>query len=239
MMLSHRQESGVFCLCRQDGSWSRRLCVDSIRRRVNSGDTRFTLSGPLTSPRTTLDDFWGGKPKWGHIWEMTTHLLFIIMKWKGSRPPVCRDAFHRSDQIQMGGGVIFINQAVSVLKTKKQSLLNCCMSLRFSGLLVSEIVWNGGVRTGRTAESRQALLHVSPQLSPSLTLMAELQCDWTVPANPSELQAGHETKPRRKPGRAQNTSCRVAWRRKRRWHVDPTLWFYVWPVVFRRVSARR
>lgn len=26
--------------------------------------------------------------------------------------------------------------------------------------------------------------------------MSELQCDWTVPANPSELQAGHETKPR-------------------------------------------
>lgn len=69
--------------------------------------------------------------------------------------------------------------------------LNCCISLKFPGIWANELIWNGGTRTGRGVKSQRARLHVFPHISPSLTLMAELQRDWTVPVNPSVLQSGH------------------------------------------------
>lgn len=43
------------------------------------------------------------------------------------------------------------------------------------------------LRVSRHIVTSSELLYVFPRSTVSLTLMAELQCDWTVPVDPSEL----------------------------------------------------
>lgn len=114
---------------------------------------------------------------------------------------------------------------VSIFRTKKmgewiykqdmQSSLNCCIFFKVfksPALLANQLTLNGRTRTGTAVKSQQAhcdfiraTIYVFPRFSPSLTLMTELQCDWTVPVDPSELvprrglvtalRSGRQTKP--------------------------------------------
>lgn len=131
-----------------------------------------SLKPGFTQPKKQLIYLFHGR---GHLYLLFTHPIKdewrVLSLW--TKP--CQSL----EQRKWGNGHI------------NRTSLNCCISLKFPGIWANELIWNGGTRTGRGVKSQRARLHVFPHISPSLTLMAELQRDWTVPVNPSVLQSGH------------------------------------------------
>lgn len=86
-------------------------------------------------------------------------------------------------------------------------------------------------------------VNVSPCFSLPLTMMAELQCDWTVPASPSEVQYRQDIKRSQvKPGQEPDLCLCSAERWKKRRQVNATLLLYMSQrpfhvLVFRRECA--